>query len=83
MYIHLFDQHTFCLYTIGTEKCSISEDQHRVPSLPELGVQPSDVQACKFPGGEREALLRMENCLKKTVSHAQCLFIFFRFMDKR
>jgi len=39
-----------------------------VPTLADLGKTESDCGACLFPGGETEALKRMERMLAKSVS---------------
>ena len=42
-------------------------DKHLVPSLEDLGKESKDCGPNLFPGGETEALDRMERMLKKTV----------------
>lgn len=39
-----------------------------VPTLAELGKEEKDCGPCLFPGGETEALNRMEKMLKKVVN---------------
>ena len=41
--------------------------EHSVPTLSELGVNESELGECLYPGGETEALQRMERFLKRTV----------------
>lgn len=45
-----------------------SPKQHSVPTLEELKVDSSLLGPCLYPGGESEALRRMEESLKNTVT---------------
>lgn len=44
------------------------DEKYGVPTLAELGKNEEDCGPLLFPGGEMEALSRMERYLKKTVS---------------
>lgn len=43
-----------------------AENCYDVPSIDELGIEKKNLGPCKFPGGETEALRRMEMNLKKS-----------------
>ena len=60
------------------------EKLHSVPTLKELGVDESTMQPCLYPGGETEALRRMDEQLKKTVPISfQVSHIFIQIYQKR
>lgn len=50
-------------------KTSVSEDLYRVPALEELAVDLTGLGEEKYPGGETEALARMEKYMNKQVLH--------------
>lgn len=48
-------------------RAPLEEGKYLLPSLEKLGVDHSTMGPCLYPGGETEALRRMEEHLEKTV----------------
>lgn len=46
----------------------LHSDEHLVPTMKEMGLDESSIPLCKFPGGETEALKRLEKSLANKVS---------------
>ena len=44
-----------------SSKSELEDDRYNPPSLEELGVSAAQLQPCRFPGGETEALRRLED----------------------
>lgn len=51
----------------STPAGDVHDENYRVPSLADLGKKASECGPRLYPGGETEALERMERHLKKTV----------------
>ena len=58
-----------CLFYVltGVKAVDLSDVSYNVPTLEELKIKPSDLGPTLYPGGETEALDRLNKQLKRTV----------------
>lgn len=75
LYNYNYVQIFFCV-DVGSPVESDHNEKYGVPTLEELGVKPSDLNTCLYPGGETEALKRLEKVLQNEVKQNLCVFFF-------
>lgn len=53
------------------------DEKYGVPSLEELHLKSSELESCLYPGGETEALKRLESVLQDEVRISFYIFEYF------